>query len=219
MKVRKIMLMLLAVIILHACTRDKRKPGRAYVPDMAYTIPYNPYTSNPNFADSLTSQHPVEGTIKRGTFKNDSVNSIYYLYAHYSQDDTTDYNMAGSILFNPVPNTAEVLAEGERLYKINCQICHGDGSGNGHIVETDKFPAVPTSYFDPRLMVMAEGQMFHVLQYGRNMMGSYASQLDAEQRWTILRYVKSLQAEYAAAQEEEAAASEKAVVTTEADNS
>jgi hypothetical protein len=38
--------------------------------------------------------------------------------------------------------------------------------------------------------------MFFVVHYGRNMMGSYAAQLDQVQIWKILSYVKSMQASY-----------------------
>ena len=36
--------------------------------------------------------------------------------------------------------------------------------------------------------------MFHVVTYGKNNMGSYASQLDKKQRWMVVEYVKSQQA-------------------------
>ena len=35
--------------------------------------------------------------------------------------------------------------------------------------------------------------MFHTTQYGKNMMGSHASQLTATQRWKIIQYVQTLQ--------------------------
>ena len=210
MNLRNSIIILLAVFILAGCWRDKRKPGRTYVPDMNYTLAYDAYTKNPNFADGQSSQSPVAGTIMRGTFSDDTTNSIYFRYAAYSQDSALDYEMAGEILSNPpIVATEEVLAEGKRLYKIHCNICHGEkGDGTGFIVENEKFPAVPTSYFDPRIMEMPMGQMFHVLQYGRNMMGSYASQLSPTQRWTIIHYVKSLQSNYQAQQVEAEATAE-----------
>lgn len=197
MNLRNSIIILLAVFILVGCWRDKRKPGRTFFPDMNYTLAYDAYTTNPNFANGQSSQSPVAGTIKRGTFSDDTTNSINFRYAAYSQDSDQYYASAGERLSNPIVLTDEVLAEGERLYKITCIICHGEkGDGTGFIVENEKFPAVPTSYFELRLMDMPMGQMFHVTQYGRNMMGSYASQLNPTQRWTIIHYVKSLQANY-----------------------
>ena len=35
--------------------------------------------------------------------------------------------------------------------------------------------------------------MFHTITYGKNNMGSYASQLSREQRWKIIKYIRTLQ--------------------------
>ena len=39
-----------------------------------------------------------------------------------------------------------------------------------------------------------EGQMYYSVTYGKNKMGSYASQLNTEQRWMVIAYIKSKQA-------------------------
>ncbi|HCL83145.1 MAG TPA: quinol:cytochrome C oxidoreductase, partial [Chitinophagaceae bacterium] len=41
---------------------------------------------------------------------------------------------------------------------------------------------------------MPEGQMYYSVTYGKNKMGSYASQLDTRQRWMVIAYIKSKQA-------------------------
>jgi mono/diheme cytochrome c family protein len=40
---------------------------------------------------------------------------------------------------------------------------------------------------------MPEGQMFYSVTYGKNLMGGYASQLDAKQRWMVISYIKRKQ--------------------------
>jgi mono/diheme cytochrome c family protein len=35
--------------------------------------------------------------------------------------------------------------------------------------------------------------MFHSITYGKNNMGSYASQLSRQQRWMVIKYVRTLQ--------------------------
>jgi hypothetical protein len=40
---------------------------------------------------------------------------------------------------------------------------------------------------------MPEGQMFYSATYGKNKMGSYASQLNTKQRWMVIAYIKSKQ--------------------------
>jgi hypothetical protein len=42
--------------------------------------------------------------------------------------------------------------------------------------------------------------MFHSLTYGKNLMGSYASQLDRKQRWMLVKYIRTLQPKAATAQ-------------------
>jgi hypothetical protein len=42
---------------------------------------------------------------------------------------------------------------------------------------------------------MPIGTMYAAVKYGKNAMGSYASQLDIKQRWQVLAYVKKVQAE------------------------
>jgi mono/diheme cytochrome c family protein len=46
----------------------------------------------------------------------------------------------------------------------------------------------------PRAVQMKDGQMFHILTYGQNNMPSYASQVSPEDRWSVITYVRSMQA-------------------------
>jgi hypothetical protein len=43
---------------------------------------------------------------------------------------------------------------------------------------------------DAKYEAMPDGQMFYSLTYGKNLMGSYASQLTAKQRWEVITYIK-----------------------------
>jgi hypothetical protein len=40
---------------------------------------------------------------------------------------------------------------------------------------------------------MTDGTMFHSITYGKNNMGSYASQLDRKMRWMVIKYIRTLQ--------------------------
>ena len=64
------------------------------------------------------------------------------------------------------------------------------------------YPVAPKNLIaDPVVSVMPEGQMFYSVTYGKNLMGSYASQLSRHQRWMVIRYIKlnQLKAKAAAA--------------------
>jgi len=113
--------------------------------------------------------------------------------------DTVNY-VASKAVKSPVDSIgAKDLAEAERLYLINCGICHGKNlDGNGPLWKdgSGPYPAAPKNLIaDPVVSVMPEGQMFYSVTYGKNMMGSYASQLSRKQRWMVIRYIKTKQAE------------------------
>ena len=77
------------------------------------------------------------------------------------------------------------------LYDIYCAICHGEtGNGKGTLVERGKFAGVP-SYGDKN-RVITQGGIYHVIYYGFNAMGSYASQINEEERWQVALYVEKL---------------------------
>jgi hypothetical protein len=40
---------------------------------------------------------------------------------------------------------------------------------------------------------VTEGHIFHVITYGKGLMGSHGSQVSEEDRWKIAKYVKELQ--------------------------
>lgn len=182
----------LAAIIIAAagCSDVKRTPGKVYMPDMAYSRAYETYSSNPVFADGRTSQGPVAGTVKRG--------EEYPVHIEMDKiGDTANY-FASRALPNPIDSmSAEDLKETERLYLINCGICHGQKlDGNGPLWKDGDgpYPSKPATLVgDAKYESMPEGQMFYSITYGKNLMGSYASQLSAKQRWQVIHYIKTKQ--------------------------
>lgn len=171
------------VLTLQACNNSKEHPGYIYFPDMTYSQAYETYTDNPNFEDGMTARTPVPGTIPQGVG-----------YTPFSfENSQEDYTRAGEELKNPVEATPENLKQGKYLYEIYCSICHGNGGeGDGNIVKRDKFPP-PPSYFNEYMMSLSDGKMYFSMYYGKNMMGSYASQVNETERWQIIHYINSLQ--------------------------
>ncbi len=86
------------------------------------------------------------------------------------------------------------LAQGKCLYDIQCGICHGqklDGNGPLYNDGEGKYLAKPANFDDPTIKAMSDGRYYYTIMYGRNMMGSYASQLNHEQRWKVIAYIRS----------------------------
>jgi mono/diheme cytochrome c family protein len=148
-----------------SCNKVRRSPGRAYMPDMAYSRAIETYSS-------------TEGLQKHG------INSAGYINSKN--------------ITNPLPALdAKQFIEAARLYLINCGICHGEKlDGNGPLWKDGNgpYPAAPRNLLIDPVATMPEGTMFHSLTYGKNTMGSYASQLSTEQRWMIVHYIKEKQA-------------------------
>ena len=196
------LLILCSWLLQSSCSNEPRRtPGWEYMPDMAHPVSYETYLSNEVFGDSMNAQKPVAGTIPiyQGILGNENA----YMPFHYA-NTTEGYEAAGAELKNPLTITPEVLAEGNHLFNIYCAICHGeDGKASGHIVVgdnvTSKFPP-PPSYFSDNLLALPEGKMFFSVHYGKNMMGSYTSQLDRLQIWKVISYVRGMQNDYRAAQ-------------------
>jgi mono/diheme cytochrome c family protein len=182
------------IIVMASCNKVRRSPGRVYMPDMSYSRAYESYSS----LEGLTQKGinykamPVAGTFAR----EDS------LFVYPYQNDSAGYANSKNVI-NPLPPLeAKQFMEAARLYLIHCGICHGeklDGNGPLYNAGSGPFPAAPRNLMtDPLILAMSDGTMFHSLTYGKNTMGSYASQLTSEQRWMIIHYINEKQANNAA---------------------
>jgi len=165
------------------CSDVKRTPGRVYMPDMAYSRAYETYSVTEEQKAALAKQGihfsnvPVAGTIKRGEL-------FPFLLGKDNAGDSTNY-VAAKQVKNPL--TSMDTVEAERLYLVNCGICHGaklDGNGPLYKGGDGPFPSAPKNFVgDANMVAMPEGQM----------LVSYASQLNTKQRWMVIAYIKSKQ--------------------------
>ena len=210
-------------LIITACSDVRRSPGDVYMPDMAYSVAIETYSKpdSSKFTDKPSeigegkayyTADPVPGTIARG-------DEMPFPYEIDKPGDSTNY-VASKQVQNPVPVlTAVQMKEAERLFLVNCGICHGpklDGNGPLYKDGSGPFPSKPATLVgDPKYAAMPEGQMFYSVTYGKNMMGSYASQITTRQRWMIIHYIKSQQAAKAAATTKPAADSTGAKAKTD----
>jgi len=181
-----------AIIVITGCD-SKRRPGKVYMPDMAYSRAYESYalhdstvfTVDPNKKGGswiYYDSKPVLGTIKRGE-----------LFPYSLPNDSNGYKLSATVK-NPYDSLSKAdMAEAGRLFNINCAICHGEkGAANGPLATSGKVGGVANLTL-PLYVSMADGTMFHSINYGKNNMGSYASQLSRQQRWMIVKYIRTLQ--------------------------
>ena len=101
--------------------------------------------------------------------------------------------VAGAELVNPLPNTADVLDHGKFVWENVCITCHGPrGAGDGHL--TLLFPK-PPSLMTQKVRDWPDGEIFHRPMRGQNSMPSHARQIDARDMWSVVRYIRAMQAE------------------------
>lgn len=185
-KVQILLLTLLLGSTLAACNSGnmRRNPGKAYAMDMTYSKAKDAYTLQGAgiFADSLSSRMPVMGTVARG----------HDLPDHLVEGDTNAYKtFTTSVKFQD-----EEVKEGGRLFDIYCAICHGAAlDGNGPLYSSGKFAAMPANLKSGKYLHYTPGQIYAAIKFGKNAMGSYASQIDIKQRWQVIAYIKKQQSE------------------------
>lgn len=179
---------------------SKREPGRTYMPDMAYSRATESYAKRDSTVFTMDiakygslifyNALPVKGTMKRGEI-------MPYPYAN----DSNGYKMSAQVKnpFDTIQISTAQMAEAGRLFNINCAICHGaNGTASGPLATSGKIGGV-ANFTLPNYVAMADGTMFHSINYGKNNMGSYASQLTRTQRWMIIKYIRTLQPKATAA--------------------
>jgi hypothetical protein len=171
----KYFLVLALTISIFGCSRQTETTVMQYMPHMSNTPilkAQRGYDGNGNGASVML---PPDHTIARG-------HKPYRL-------ETTDE--ASAQLKNPLPLNRLSLERGQKVYNIYCLACHGPrGNGDGPIV--DPYP-IPKSLHSENMLTWNDGHIFHVITKGQGIMPAYAQQIQPEDRWAVIHYVRALQ--------------------------
>ncbi len=202
---------------LMGCSAGGNDPGIEYAPQMYHSIPYEPLTqiTKEGIPDGMISSRyyipnslpyndyngkkpmnellPVPGTVSRQSFSDHSIinrpDSNKELLLYNLHKDSID--LAARVLKNPLPDTKDIVKDGQHLYLGFCAPCHGEtGDGKGKVGQVYK--GVP-NYSQGRYATLSEGHIFHTITHGKGRMWPHKSQLNPEERWKIVRYVQELQ--------------------------
>lgn len=92
-----------------------------------------------------------------------------------AQPDTYEYQWTG----NPFTGDEDKIAEGQRLYKNTCYICHLDNGGRGPNLKKSKL--VDTAF----LRIVREGRK-------DTQMPAWREKLTEEEMWKIYAYIRSI---------------------------
>ncbi len=175
-------LLIFVVVSIAGCRGSfSRRPPIEVFPDMDRQPRLRPQTANQFFPDGLSSRLPVPGTIARGApYEDIPINTG-------REPGTTNF-----VELLPVPVTAELLARGRERYTIYCAVCHG-AAGDGKGVITKYQMVGMANFHDQRLVTMPDGEIFHTITYGKNLMGAYGSLVRPHDRWAIIAYLRALE--------------------------
>lgn len=94
-------------------------------------------------------------------------------------------------LTNPFLADEKNISLGKKKYDTFCSPCHGYfGEGDSRL--RGQFPN-PPSLHSEKVRTWQDGEIYHVIVNGQNVMASYAPQLSIEERWAIINYIRVLQ--------------------------
>lgn len=165
----KLGVLALAIAGLSACRQDMH--------DQPKYIPLRP---SDFFLDGRSARPLSEGTIPRG----------------HLNDDPAFFTGKGAdgkdVKYFPIAVTKEVILRGQQRFNVYCSPCHDrTGSGNGMIVRRGF--RHPPSYHEQRLIEQPDGHFFDVMTNGFGAMPDYAVQVQPQDRWAIVAYIRALQ--------------------------
>ncbi len=172
-----------------------RKPPIEIWNDMDRQIKLRPETVSgfEGWADHRSSRHWVDGTVARLPGVRVGDREIL----RFEDDPVITGREPGKTNYVevlPVPVTEKLMARGKERYGINCLPCHGAvGDGNG-VVKQYGFAAI-ASLTDEIRVRYPDGYIYHVIEAGSpsGLMHPYGAQVDIEDRWAIVAYVRALQ--------------------------
>ena len=93
---------------------------------------------------------------------------------------------------NPVKPTTESIAQGKRLYAVDCAFCHGaNGDGKGEVAVSENM-----NLKDLRdaatLKGRTDGEIYYLLKKGRGHMPLEPIRSSPNDLWNLVNYVRSL---------------------------
>jgi mono/diheme cytochrome c family protein len=149
---------------------------------------YDPLEASSVLPKGSSAQPLVEGTVPRGYLRMDD-----HLYTGAVNDEPVETF--------PFPITREDLDRGQERFDIYCAPCHSrTGDGNGIVVQRGY--RQPPTYHTDRLRQVPVGYLYNVITSGFGVMPDYRSQVEVEDRWRIVAYMRALQLSQHAAAED-----------------
>lgn len=180
-----------------------KNPPIELFPDMDHQPKVKAQSPSRFFADGRGARLPVAGTVPLGysaPIADEATGEVVTMGGPYKKIAFTaspDYYNTGKIgdrwgTGMPMEITPQILERGRERFNISCKVCHGAvGLGNG--VTTQYGLAAVANLHEDRFRTMPDGEIFNTITNGKNTMMGYGHNIQVEDRWAIIAYLRALQ--------------------------
>ncbi len=172
------LLLAVCVLAILLLPRNRLRPNIEYFPTMSRAVPVEPQAA----LARLPGGPPPAGTLAQ-----DAARPLDY------QATEQDARRAGDELANPFTSAdAPALERGRYVFANFCVSCHGpSGEGDGRMVLRGYPP--PPAWSSEKVRQARDGELFHVISYGRNNMPPHRRLLSVDDRWKVVLLIRDLQ--------------------------
>ncbi len=98
---------------------------------------------------------------------------------------------SADLVKNPLISDLSATAEGKKIFKQMCAICHGN-TGKGDGIAGISLNPRPTNLSLAKIQSQSDGALFWKMTEGRAPMASYKEALSEQQRWKLVNYIRTL---------------------------
>lgn len=156
--------------------------------DMDFAPSYKAQDDNPLFADQRAMRQAPAGTVASGFLDTDD-------HLHQGKLPSGAWALT---LPEGIVSDEETMDLGEQQFGIYCAPCHGlSGDGQGMVHKRAESLGggwvPPTNLHQDYLRTMPAGQLVNTIKNGIRNMPAYGAQIEPEERWAIVLYVRALQ--------------------------
>lgn len=180
MRIQHTVVLFVGLILAGCQGMPSEKPPIHINPNMDWQPKFKAQDKNTFFEDNRAMREPVEGTVARGWLQAD---------IRYEQGIEANGRFVEKA---PVELSRAFLYRGKERYDIYCSACHG-GTGTGDGIIIGYGLVMPPSFHDSRIIAMPDGELYSAIYNGVRTMQPYRHQINVEDRWAIVSYLRVLQ--------------------------
>lgn len=170
------------------------------IPDMDDQQKFKAQQANMMFADQRAMRPQVEGTVARGELEADPA----FYRGIDGEQWIVDFPRFNPETGEPLVIDREFILRGQERFNIYCSVCHGyTGDGRGMVSKRVEELSLngdglhtwtpPLSYHTEQVRNRPNGHIFNTITNGIRNMPPYGPQIEPEDRWAIVAYIRALQ--------------------------